>query len=379
MNVLLTLASASVTGPAERLLGNGRALVRAGHRAAVGHDTRRPGDFAKAIEAAGLTRLTELSLCREVRLRELARDVPRLRARLRETDLVHAHFSHDHHVALLAAAGRRDRVRIVRAVETEANLRPGLGRGFAYRRSDGFEVATEERAERLARTFRLDPRRIAVLPGAVDTDRFSPSPPGARSALRERLGVAPETPLFGIVARMKPDRRHHELVRAAALVRAELPGLQIAIIGRGEGEPALRAEVTRLGLDASVRFAGYWAGDELVVAYRGLDAAVWLAEGNDGSCRGVLEAMAVGLPIVAGDAGASAELVLDGQTGLLVPPGDVNALAAALGRLARDAAERRAFGEAGRRRVLERYGWARRERGLLDFYERIVALPPVGR
>lgn len=377
MNVLLTLSSASVTGPADRLLGDARLLVAAGHVVTVAHDTRREGTLAPAIEAAGFARAAELALCREVRPLDLARDVRRLRARLRDVDLVHAHFSHDHHVALLAAAGLRHKVRLIRSAENEANLRPGFGRGLAYRRSDGIEVATKERAERLVATFGLDPARIAALPGAVDAERFSPGE--APSRLRATLGVPPEVPLFGIVARVKPDRRHADLVAALALARPDAPELRIAVIGRGEGEPALRAEVERLGLGRSVLFAGYWAGDDLVEAYRGLDAAVWLAEGNDGSCRGVLEAMAVGLPVIAGNEGASSEIVEEGKTGLLVAPGDVSALAAALTRLAKEPRERRALGEAGRARVRDRYVWRERGRALLELYERIRELPPVGR
>jgi len=176
---------------------------------------------------------------------------------------------------------------------------------------------------------------------------------------------------------MKPERQHRELIAAFALLRPDFPKARLALIGRGEGEPKLRSQVDRLGLDQSVLFAGYWGGEALVDAYQGLDVAVWLADGNDGSARGVLEAMACGLPVIAGDDGASSELIEDGKTGLLVRPADVAGLSRALARLMKSQRERQVFGAAARERVLAHYTWAQRGPKLLDFYRRIRELPPV--
>jgi glycosyltransferase involved in cell wall biosynthesis len=379
VNVLLTVASSSVTGPAERLLGNALCLQAAGHVATVAFDTVRPGDFVERARERGVTLEPGLALSRSVRPMQVVRDVRRLASMLREgrAELIHSHFSHDHHLALLAATGSRDRTRIVRAAETPENLRPSLARSFAYRRTDGFEVATEARARQLVGEFGVAPERVVALAGAVDPQRFIPVDRAHPSRLREKLGVAPDAPLVGIVARMKPERLHRELIAAFALLRPDFPKARLAIVGRGEGEPALRAQVDKLGLDQSVLFAGYWGGEELVEAYQGLDVAVWLADGNDGSARGVLEAMACGLPVIAGATGASAEIVLDQRSGLLVQPGDVPALSRALARLMLDGVERRAFGEAGRQRVLDGYSWAQRGPALLEFYKRIRELPSV--
>jgi len=379
LNVLLTVASSSVTGPAERMLGDALCLQAAGHAATVAFDTVRPGDFVERAHSQGITLEQGLALSRSVRPAQVVRDVRRLKALLEEgrADLIHSHFSHDHHVALFAARSFRDRTRIVRAAETPENLQPSAARRFAYRRTDGFEVATEARARKLVAQFGIAPERVAALAGAVDPRRFVTRDRSVPSKLRERLGLEPAVPLVGIVARMKPERLHRELIAAFALLRPDFPKARLAIIGRGEGEPTLRAQVDRLGLDQSVVFAGYWGGAELVEAYQGLDIAVWLADGNDGSARGVLEAMACGLPVVAGLSGASAELVEDGRTGLLVNPGDVPGLSRALGSLLRNPDERKTFGEAGRRRVLARYSWAQRGPALLDFYRRIRELPPV--
>ncbi|MHB8418167.1 MAG: glycosyltransferase family 4 protein [Myxococcales bacterium] len=375
--MLLTVASASVTGPAERLFGNAKCLTASGHEARVAFDTVRPGNLAERARAEGVALEESLALSRKPTPGQIVRDLGRLRSLLSrgDADIVHSHFSHDHHLALLSTAGLRAPPRLVRAAETEANLRPTVARRMAYQRTDGLEVATRARARALVEGLGVQPLRVAVLPGAVDPVRFSPTVHGRRSALRRQLGIAEDELLVGLVARMKPERRHGELIEAFASLRPAFPKARLALVGRGEGEPALRAHVARLGLEATVRFAGYWAGEDLVEAYRGLDVAVWLADGNDGCARGLLEAMACGIPVVAGSGGAADEVVRQGKTGLVVSPGDVAELARALARLLGDPAERLAFGEAARARVISRFTWAQRGPALLEFYRHVLDLP----
>jgi glycosyltransferase involved in cell wall biosynthesis len=331
--------------------------------------------------ASGVPVASGLALCRKPTLGQVLADRRRFGALVRDEgfDLFHSHFSHDHFLSVVALAGVRKRVRVVRAVENEANLAPAWSRGWAYRRTDGFEVASEARARHLASEFGIPPERVAVLRGAVDPDRFG-SPPGAprdANRLRVALGIRADVPLIGIVARMKPERLHATLIAAFSRLASEGSSARLVLVGRGEGEGALRAQVAALGLDARVSFAGYWGADDLVEAYRGLDVAVWLAEGNDGTCRGVLEAMSCGLPVIVGRGGAAEELVTPGKDGLLVAPGDPAEVAAALARLVRSRPEREAFGAAARRTVQSRFTWSQRGPALLEFYRRIRELPPV--
>jgi len=108
-------------------------------------------------------------------------------------------------------------------------------------------------------------------------------------------------------------------------------------------------------------------------AYRALDVAVWLREGNDGACRGVLEAMACAVPVVAGDDGAPSELV--GETGKVVPPGDPSAIATALGELLSDLESSRRLGKAARDRALS-FTPRRAADETLAFWRQIRDLPP---
>ena len=124
--------------------------------------------------------------------------------------------------------------------------------------------------------------------------------------------------MAGIISRIKPEQLRHRLIRAFREVRAAVPEAELLVIGRGEFEPDLRGLVASLGLDGTVIFAGYRAGNELPDAYRALDVMVWLAEGNNGACRSVLEAMATGLPVVGGKVGAIAGGWWRARTGHLV-------------------------------------------------------------
>src|SRR6185295_5252570 len=97
-------------------------------------------------------------------------------------------------------------------------------------------------------------------------------------------------------------------LEAFARVHRELPDAWLVLVGRGEEEDALREFARQRGLSRVV-FGGYLRGPGLLQAYRALDVAVWLREGNDGACRGVLEAMACAVPVIAGDDGSPPELV----------------------------------------------------------------------
>ena len=123
-------------------------------------------------------------------------------------------------------------------------------------------------------------------------------------------------------------------------------------------------------------FGGYLRGPGLVEAYRALDVAVWLREGNDGACRGVLEAMACGVPLVAGAEGAPAELVQDGVQGRVVDAQDPARIAAALGESLGDLRAARAMGTAARARA-EQFTPSRAAEETLAFWRRLRDLPRI--
>ena len=369
----MMLASSSVTGPAELMLHDANALRAAGHTVHLACDTRRPGNLVEAIRAQDFPLAEELTLCQSPAAIEVWHDIRALGQRLRSEryDLVHCRFSHDHLITLFAAPRL---TRVVRTAEITRALRPGKTRSLPFRRSDGAIVSCASYANVLEREHKMARERVAVIPGCVDASRFSP---GRNSALRKKLGIPEDAPVAGIVSRIKPERMHDALVRAFREVKAAVPESRLLIVGRGEYEPELRGLVSSLGLDGTAIFAGYQAGDALPEAYRALDAMVWLEEGNDGTCRAVLEAMASGLPVVGGKVGAVAEAVVEGETGHLVEQGDERGLARALIDLLADPPRAKLKGAAGRERATTVYAPSRRDTALAAFYARVLDMPPV--
>jgi len=145
------------------------------------------------------------------------------------------------------------------------------------------------------------------------------------------------------VGRLIPVKGHSVLLDAFSRARAELPGLTLAIAGSGPLEEKLRTRA-----DEGVDWLGHVSPVEPELERAGIVVVPSLGEGFG---MVALEAMARGRAVVASDVGGLPEIVADGETGLLVPPGDADALAAALLALARDPARARVLGEAGRRRA----------------------------
>ena len=142
------------------------------------------------------------------------------------------------------------------------------------------------------------------------------------------------------------------LLRAFAQARLQVPSLELDIAGRGPLEPALRALAKELGLEGAVRFLGHVAPIQ-----RAIEGATVVVVPSMGEGFGMvaLEAMERARPVVAAEIGGLGELVEDGVTGYLVPPGEAEQLADAIVRLASDPGRAAELGQAGRRRALEEF------------------------
>jgi glycosyltransferase involved in cell wall biosynthesis len=163
---------------------------------------------------------------------------------------------------------------------------------------------------------------------------------------------AGDEPRLLCVGRLIPIKGHIVLLRALAEARREVPGLRLAIAGRGPLEPALRALALELGVDDAVDFLGYVAPIQRAIEQA---AIVVVPSMGEGFGMVALEAMERARPVIAAEIGGLGELVEDGATGLLVPAGDAEPLARAIVRLAGDLELAARMGEAGRRRALEHF------------------------
>jgi glycosyltransferase involved in cell wall biosynthesis len=208
----------------------------------------------------------------------------------------------------------------------------------------------EREAGIAARTCRAG--RTAVIPTAVDAG----SPPTVRG---ER-----ETPVIVAVGRLAEPKDPVTLVRALAAVGGAFAA---RIVGDGPERPAVEAEIRASGLVEQVELTG--ERHDVPELLEEADVFV-LSSRSEGAPLSILEAMAAGLPVVATAVGGVPEIVDAGTTGLLVPPGDAAALAAALERLLADAGLRTRMGGAGWERVRERFDLAQLRRAHLELYAR---------
>jgi phosphatidylinositol alpha-1,6-mannosyltransferase len=235
-------------------------------------------------------------------------------------------------------------------------------------------IAVSEGIARAAVEAGVDAERLHVVGGAVDVERFHPGRDGR--AIRAELGLA-DAPVVGCVARLVPGRGHELLLDATRRLRERLRGVRLLLVGRGEGQPAVERRARELALDDVVVFAGY-REDDLPDVLAAMDCFVLLGGGSEESGRAVLEAMAVGRPVVTGRFGAMPETVVDGETGWLVDGAlgaQADAVADRLASVLTDPTRARAFGAAARRRVESLFTPERRAAAVEAVYQRVLRRP----
>jgi len=285
----------------------------------------------------------------------------RLDRRLRQLrpDVVHLHDSAAQLPAMLAAVRRgRSRPRVIATRRNDFPVPRGM-RAVLYRRlCDRVICVSEAVLERLLEA-NVPAERLVVIPDFVDCQRFDPSLfqagcPG--SALAQR------PPTIVSVGRLTREKGHAVLLGAMAKAKCSMPHARLLICGTGPEEAALARQAEQV--TQGVEFLGFVSDVRPVLAAADLFAMPSLSEGLGVAA---LEAMAMAKPVVASATGGLRELVLDSETGLLVPPGDADALAEGLLVLLRDPARAQRMGQAGRQRALAHY-----DRGLI--VDRVLAL-----
>jgi glycosyltransferase involved in cell wall biosynthesis len=254
----------------------------------------------------------------------------------RDADLVHAHWLPSGAAAL--ATGKPFVVQLWGSDVELARRAPRVARAV-LRRARAAVCPSNALAEDAGR---LGAREIAVIPSGVD--------------LPPEVGPEANPPEVLYAGRLSPEKGVLELVEAAR-------GLNLVVAGDGP----LRAQVPEA--------LGFVPPEELAQLYARA-AVVACPSHREGFGVACLEAMAHGRPVVASAVGGLLDLVVDGETGVHVPPGDVPALRAALERLLGDRELRRRMGEAGRRRAAERFSWDAVTRQTVDLYARYAGKKP---
>jgi len=239
-------------------------------------------------------------------------------------------------------------------------------RALAKRTDALVSVSTRVRDELLALGIGR-PEQWRVVPLGLELGDLLRGP-AERPASRAALGLPPGGQLVGIVGRLAAIKDHGTFLEMAAKLASARTDVSFVVAGDGSLREALEAKAKSL-LGNRIRFLG-WATD-LPVLYGALDVVV-LTSRNEGTPVALIEAGAAGLPVVATDVGGVAEVVRDGASGFVVPPGDAAALAARLGTLLDDPEAARAMGLAGREWVRARFSSGRLVDDLTALYSELT-------
>ncbi|MFI5338533.1 MAG: glycosyltransferase family 4 protein [Candidatus Methylomirabilales bacterium] len=215
------------------------------------------------------------------------------------------------------------------------------------------------------------PEQVEVIPLGLDLDRFLRMPRG-QADLRPSLRIPAGTPLLGIVGRLVPIKDHPTLLQALTLFPDGGQAPHLLVVGDGERREELQRLTRRLSLASRVHFLGW--RDDMEAILGGLDVVICCSR-NEGTPVALIEAMAAGVPVISTDVGGVGDLVVHGETGWLVPPGDPAALARGIERLLGDPGLCRRLVATARPVALERH----HVKGLIHRMETLYADVLVGK
>ncbi|GAB4255754.1 MAG: glycosyltransferase [Deferrisomatales bacterium] len=332
-------------------------MARRGHRPVVLGQGGAPG--VREARSRGLPAEEEAGLgAKGLRAVAALGAAGRLLGRLRREAFDAVEVHRPEAFPLIAWACRRAGVPVVRVRGDMRPVRADPLNRWVHRRLVAAVVASNTAVEASLRR-RLGPLpRLTTIHGGVDPGVFRPGPDGAD--VRAELGAPARGVLVGILGRLGRVKGHEDFLEAARRVLREGVEAAFAVLVKEptEQERVLRARVAQDPvLGGRVGFLGH--REDLPAVLRAFDLGVVASTGSEANCRVGLEWMASGVPLLATRVGVLPDLVEDGRSGALVPPGDPAALAEALAGLARRPGALKAMGRESRRRVVERFSLAR--------------------
>jgi glycosyltransferase involved in cell wall biosynthesis len=384
IRVLRVIARLNVGGPALHVSQLAAQLDKRGYETTLvaGRVGEGEGSMEWLAEQLGVHAVFVPALQREI---SPAADLPavlELRRLIRKVrpDVLHTHTAKAGAVGRMAAAiSGKARPRVV--VHTfhghvlrgyfspwKALFFRQLERALA-RRSDALIAVSPEVRDDLVRLGVAPAEKIAVIRLGLDLEQRTGAAPAARAETRRALGIAEDSFVVAWLGRMTEIKRTDDLIRAFARLR-ETRSAELLLVGDGPLRPKLEALAAELGIASTCHFVGY---QEDVGSYLAAADTVALTSANEGTPVTLIEALAAERPVVSTDVGGVRDVVDDNESGFVVEPGDIAAIADALGRLADDPSLRARMGATGRAKVVERYSVPRLVDDIDALYRRLLA------
>ena len=282
-------------------------------------------------------------------------------------DVIHAHDPHGVAMAALALSMSTQLAKppLVAARRVDFHMRGNALSRWKYRQVDCF-VCASDAIRKIVIADGVPPSRAVTIHEGIDLGHVAAAP---AADLHAELWLPHHAPIVGNVAALVPHKGQRHLIDAAAMVVRQVPDARFVIAGEGELRAQLERQIKERHLEKHVFLAGF--RPDILSVHKAFEIFV-MSSVTEGLGTSLLDAMACGKPVVATTAGGMPEVVADGQTGILVPPRDDEALAAAIVKLLKDERLRGSMGEAGERRVRERFSSERMVQDTLELYRRVA-------
>ncbi len=286
-------------------------------------------------------------------------------------DIIHTHSSIDSWCGGLA--GKLAGLKVVRSRHLSSAVKPGLNARLVYNWLPNAVISSGRHIrDHLVDNCRCDPRKHFSVPAGADHRRFAPEVD--TGAVRELLaGRERGKQVVGIVAVLRSWKGHRVLLEACALLAQEQPDFILLVVGDGPLREHLPLWADQLGIGDRVVFAGH--RDDVPACMKVMSVCVLPSLKNEATSQVMPQAMLVGTPVICSSAGGLTEVVHDGETGRVVPPGDAAALAAALRDCLAEPEKSAALARRAREYALEHLTFDKQIDDTLAVYRKVLSTP----
>jgi len=377
MRLLFIIESLGGGGAEHALVNLMPALRRRGHHCEVAV-LWPPYELAGTLEEMGV-RVHRLKVRHRWSAVEATLKIAAL-ARRRRCDVLHSHLFFANIYTALSKIGAPGPRRAVSFHDVVYDIYPAHGAWQKLRKSldsrlmrhgmDGYSAVSHAVAAHFTEQLGLAP--VRVIPNAFPIEKLRPLADVQRGAVLTDYQFSAEDFVIVIPARLVPSKGHRFFIEALEILRARQLCPKALILGHGPLAEALADEVKQRRLDDQIIFCGRIPQEKLLPIIQVADAVV-LPSTHEGFGLAPAEAMALETPVLASRVGGLVDLIEDGVSGLMVPPGDAQALADGIAQLMADVALRQRLGRAGRQRIVEHFSAEAVAAQWEDFYRDLLA------
>lgn len=361
LRILHTEWSLGWGGQEIRILGETQELIRLGHMAEIAAQPH--GQLFKKAQDSGIT-VHPVRMHKGLALGALWRLIRIIQKR--QVHIVHTHSSVD--ARLGGLAGRITRRAIVRSRHLSTPIKASWPSWFLYMRlADHVITSGESIRQAMINTNNMAPEKITSIPAGIDTERFYPRPLDA--TLCQELGISKAHFVVGIVAVLRSWKGHRSLFEGIALYKEKNPNVRLLVLGDGPTRENLEQLRRELELEQHILMLGHIADTPRY--YSIMDCVILNSYSNEATSQTLPQAMLMGKPVIGTNIGSIPEVVIDGKTGILIPPKSPEKISSSLDYLHQNPNIRHQLAEKGSLHALDHFTKTRMIRSTTDIYDKV--------